>query len=95
MNSLFNLPNTLNINGETYCSNEAVGAHNLWCFIEPGKLVIEGRIYSKVNFDRLMAGQGNVHFSRAHGYELAETLGSSQLAHEMGQAKTHEPDCDN
>lgn len=94
MKTAFELPNTLTINGETYCSSEAVGAHNLWSFIEPGKMVVEGRIYSKVNFARLMAGQGNLHFSRSAGYELAEALGSPQLAHEMGEAKSHEPDYD-
>lgn len=93
MINAFDLPNTLTINGEIYCSSEALGAHSLWGFVEPvGKLVIEGRVYSKVNFDRLMAGQAKLEFSRSIGYELAQKLGSNELAHEMEQARSHDPD---
>lgn len=96
MKTAFELPNTLTINGEIYCSSEALGANNLWGFVEPsGKLVIEGRIYSKINFDRLMAGHSKLEFSRSTGYDLAKKLGSDELAHEMEQARSHDLDhCD-
>lgn len=93
MKNAFDLPNTLTINGEIYCSSETLGAHSLWGFVEPsGKLVIEGRVYSKVNFDRIMAGQANLEFSRSTGYDLAQKLGSPELAHEMDQARSHDLD---
>ncbi len=92
MKTAFELPNALTINGEVYCSSEAVGAHGLWEFIETGKLVIEGRIYSRVNYDRLMAGQTKSEFFRSTGYDLAKVLGSPELAHEIGLAQQYDAD---
>ncbi len=88
---MFDLPNTLTINGEIYCSSEAIGAEDLWPFVVSGqKLVIEGRVYSKVDFDRLIAGNESVQYSRSMAYEIAKRLGSAELAHEMQQAQNHE-----